>query len=371
MPPKSGYSRTRNIDYDEDDIYEDMGEYYDDENEYEEGAQNNDGMTEDDREQMRLGTIRVREALGTVAEFTSDAQIQDTLWHYYYDVGKSVTYLKNQLGLSKDEEPAKKETVTSRFDQAANMAAKNAPAITTGKHTHIQFHLVKESKCPVTSTLPSSLAIFPAASHSDFFLDVPWGKIPMHRQGNIVCIPSPNRGGLLGGSSKLAALAAKRRKEREDAKATIAATKPTVDTDAAIHMLDQLTLKGRENPALQTRSGERGQEGAQAQAARYNKRRRSPAPQTQAVEDKDSTTCGAHEPAVTVESPARRATASMFATTLCGSSRPLLLDSATMQAFPVPYTSYKDYNSVDPFEGPSPDDIVRTAQAQGQGGGRR
>ena len=43
---------------------------------------------------MRAGTIKVREELGSSFSVT-DAQIQEALWNYYYDVGKSVTFLKS------------------------------------------------------------------------------------------------------------------------------------------------------------------------------------------------------------------------------------------------------------------------------------
>ncbi|KAK1911957.1 hypothetical protein P3342_012440 [Pyrenophora teres f. teres] len=126
MPPKSGISRTRNVGYDDDDIY-------DDDDYYEEGgddAEAGDGMTEDDKEQMRNGTIRVREALGDMSDFTSDEQIQEALWHYYYDVAKSVSYLKNKLGVAEPRQEAPKQEKakpTSRFDQAASVAHQNAP----------------------------------------------------------------------------------------------------------------------------------------------------------------------------------------------------------------------------------------------------
>jgi elongation factor 1 alpha-like protein len=44
---------------------------------------------------MRQGTIKVREALGPAFPST-DSEIQEALWHYYYDVGKSVSYLKSK-----------------------------------------------------------------------------------------------------------------------------------------------------------------------------------------------------------------------------------------------------------------------------------
>lgn len=43
-------------------------------------------------EQMRKGTMDVRDALGPDIAVT-DKEIQDSLWHFYYDVAKTVTYL--------------------------------------------------------------------------------------------------------------------------------------------------------------------------------------------------------------------------------------------------------------------------------------
>jgi len=51
-------------------------------------------LSVEDREQLRLGTLKVREALAGLS--ASDSEIKEALWHYYYDVGKSVTYLKSQ-----------------------------------------------------------------------------------------------------------------------------------------------------------------------------------------------------------------------------------------------------------------------------------
>ena len=42
---------------------------------------------------MRQGTIAVREALREGLDHITDKQIQEALWHYYYDVDKSVAYL--------------------------------------------------------------------------------------------------------------------------------------------------------------------------------------------------------------------------------------------------------------------------------------
>ncbi|KAH3914057.1 hypothetical protein HBI56_053920 [Parastagonospora nodorum] len=115
--------RTRDVAYDDDDDVYDDDDYYS-----EEEAAAGDGMTEDDKEQMRIGTISVREALGEFEAGVSDAQIQESLWHYYYDVGKTVTYLKNKLGgAHTPKETPKKEKVVSKFDQAASAAVEKAP----------------------------------------------------------------------------------------------------------------------------------------------------------------------------------------------------------------------------------------------------
>jgi len=44
-------------------------------------------------EQMRIGTIAVREVLPAATTQITDKEIQESLWHYYYDVEKTVAYL--------------------------------------------------------------------------------------------------------------------------------------------------------------------------------------------------------------------------------------------------------------------------------------
>lgn len=56
---------------------------------------------------MRLGTIAVRDALGNDVPSITDKDIQEALWHYYYDLDKSVKYL---LQKSMPKEEKKKKT---------------------------------------------------------------------------------------------------------------------------------------------------------------------------------------------------------------------------------------------------------------------
>jgi elongation factor 1 alpha-like protein len=347
MPPKSGFSRTRNIDYDDDDAYDD-DEYYEEE---EQGG----GMSEDDKEQMRLGTIGVREALGDFEAGVSDAQIQEALWHYYYDVAKSVSYLKNKLGgVQMLKETPKKEKAVSKFDQAASAAGQNAPT-PTGKSTHAQHSHEAMPARPATLSLPPNS--MPTYDADDFFWDVPWGNVPAHRLGNIIVDAPCGRIGLLGGSSKLAALAAKRRKEREEAAA--AASSSNGDTDAAVAMLDKLSVNSNSTSGLR---------GGESVKPKYPLRKRSPSPKTEAPPEEAAREPEAPQPAVVVENPAKRASASMFASTLCGSYKTA---DSTVEAFAVPYTSCKGYSGTDAFDAPSPDDVVRAAQAKAAGSGRR
>ena|SRR5690349_17687416 len=51
---------------------------------------------------MRLGTIAVRDALGGDVPSVTDQEIQEALWHYYYDVEKSVNYLLQSRTTKKD-----------------------------------------------------------------------------------------------------------------------------------------------------------------------------------------------------------------------------------------------------------------------------
>ncbi|KAI4950284.1 hypothetical protein J4E91_004941 [Alternaria rosae] len=352
MPPKSGFSRTRNIGYDDDDIYDDDDYYEEEAGEADAG----DGMTEDDKEQMRVGTIRVREALGDKSDFTSDEQIQEALWHYYYDIGKSVSYLKNKLGVSdpKPEAPKQEKAKTvSRFDQAASVAEEKAPVTTDASAAPLC--------CPPYTVAPISMPT--NAAVTDFFWDVPWGNVPPERLGVITVDPPHYRGGLLGGSSKLAALAAKRRKDREDAEA--AASKANNDADSAIAMLDKLSVKNQEGGNASVGGGT-----GPARPSRYPIRRRSPSPAPETPKEPEIEEPQAPQPAVVVESPAQRATASMFASTLCGSDESSKHPQAPLQEVPLPFAAYKSYDGSGAFAGPSPDDIVRAAQAKGAGGGR-
>ncbi|KKY13304.1 putative elongation factor 1-alpha [Diplodia seriata] len=80
------HRRVKDIAYDDEDVYG--------EEDYDEGEEE---LTEEDKEQLRQGTIKVREELGPDFSSVSNKQIEEALWNYYYDIAKSVTYLKSEL----------------------------------------------------------------------------------------------------------------------------------------------------------------------------------------------------------------------------------------------------------------------------------
>lgn len=72
-------------------------EYDDYDEEYEEGG---DELTAEDREQLLAGTVAVRAELGDGFPAT-DKDIQGSLWHTYYDVARTVTFLKSECKTSR------------------------------------------------------------------------------------------------------------------------------------------------------------------------------------------------------------------------------------------------------------------------------
>jgi elongation factor 1 alpha-like protein len=129
--------RVKNIGYDEDDLYDD-----------DDYAEEEQGYSAEDRDNFANLTPVVRAELEEAGVQTSDKQIEDALWHYYWDVGKSVAYLK---GARKPEPEAKKEKPKSKFDEAAQKNASKAGELCHG------FLLVHEpSSTPRCAPAPDS-----------------------------------------------------------------------------------------------------------------------------------------------------------------------------------------------------------------------
>ncbi|KAF2728416.1 hypothetical protein EJ04DRAFT_449376 [Polyplosphaeria fusca] len=359
MPPKSGFQRAKTVAYEDDDGYSD-DEYYEDE-------PGGDALADISAEQMRLGTIKVKEALSSTIQ-PSDAEIQEALWHYYFDVGKSVTYLKNKLEPTRSEAPAqtKKPKATSRFDQAAKVAnttVKNAPgkqipSLSPFARTQRPLHRYPCSYSPIV--LDSS---FSSAEY--FFWDTPWCNVPPSRLGEITIQPRYPRGGLLGGSSKpskLAALAAARKKKQEEAKQkpNTNDTKSNIETDQAVALLDKLNVKGKDDssPSAQ-HSDSKDPKMNKISQRKYPNRKNSNIPLS--LEPEVEEAAGA-EPSPALDLPDLRSDPSDFASILCATHN-TETERHGPEDFPLTYNSFRGFNP-DPFAKPSPDDIVLRAQGK-------
>ena len=215
-----------------------------------------------------------------------------------------------------------------------------------------------------TSPLPRS-----HTNPSDFFADIPWFNVPEERVGTIVPeqVRSPLR--LLGGTgkpSKLAALAAARKKKEAEQKAAQEGSQSEKPAGVA-SLMDRLGTRSAQ-PAGQ----ENFKPGHVAQAMPIRKRK-SPSPPPP-VEDRrpaapEPTKSETPEPA---PKPIEhvRAGPSVFASTMCGGSsrrRPSHQDTAILSQNILPAIYGPDANlaNTNAFSGPSPDDIVMQAQAKG------
>ncbi|KAL7811428.1 hypothetical protein V8C44DRAFT_330409 [Trichoderma aethiopicum] len=204
-------------DYDDDDFVdqydEDLGE-------------EEDEMSPEDKAAMQKGTEEVRKALGEEASKVTVAQIQEALWHYYYDVDKSVAYL-NRTFIAPPPKPAPKA--------AQKPAPKKAPegkngvlSLLASGDSFVRPLGEDDEYTPTIYDIPPLARAFPILEKPrippNFFDDMPWLNIPRDRETMFV-EPLRPRGGLLGGTgsapkvSKLQALAAMRKRKLEEKKA--------------------------------------------------------------------------------------------------------------------------------------------------------
>ena len=113
--------RVKNVDFDDD---EDDYFYSDEEG----GAHDTQdaAYTAEDADNFRTLTPVVKAELEEAGFQASNREIQDALWDNYWDVSKSVAYLKNSRTPRKPQQTPKKEKQKSKFDQAAEASAQKA-----------------------------------------------------------------------------------------------------------------------------------------------------------------------------------------------------------------------------------------------------
>ncbi|TLD32256.1 elongation factor tu gtp binding domain-containing protein [Venturia nashicola] len=336
-------------DYDDDGFGDEYDDGYDehDDGYGEEEKDTGQGLSAEDEERMVLGTVQVKQQLGD--EFPAlDMEIQDALWHYFFDVGKSVTYIKN---LRKPVEKKVKSKPVSKFDQVASAAAKKDIVPIADN-----FGLYPT---PVSQTCFSSAA--------EFFQDVPWGQVPISRLATLSHRPMYPGGGLLGGSSKLAKLAALRKQKEQKNQAA------SLDTDAgrSIAILDRLSVKKENDKDISTALHNTSLDKPKPTFPIRQKRAASPIREPEPKQEETP-------PPPSVPKSELLALPSVFAQTIFGQETPCAggasLDTShpsqrgerrTSDAFTLPFMNNPEFMKHSPFSGPSPDDIVLRAQSKG------
>ena len=107
----SRHKLIKNLDLDDELDDYDGGEDYD-------ADPNAEELSAEDKENMAVGTIAVRAELPEGSDIT-EKQIHEALWHYYYNIEKTVGYLMKEFVTPK-KEISKKEKI------AAPVKKKNA-----------------------------------------------------------------------------------------------------------------------------------------------------------------------------------------------------------------------------------------------------
>lgn len=120
--------RVKNVGYDDDDLYSD-------DDAYEEEGGDEQGTKAEDRENFAALTPVVRAELAEAGVQVDDGDIEKALWHYYWNVGKSVAYLKNSRTPRTAQPQVKKEKPKSKFDEAAHKSAAKASKLNSHPST--------------------------------------------------------------------------------------------------------------------------------------------------------------------------------------------------------------------------------------------
>ncbi|KAI2472838.1 hypothetical protein F4781DRAFT_419766 [Annulohypoxylon bovei var. microspora] len=322
----SRHQAYRNYDY-ENDLDEYEGDGFSD---------NEDELSPEDRAQMDASTAQVRAALGIESSKVTTQQIQEALWHYYYDVDKSTVYLTTKF-IAPSSKNKKKESGSKLI--LVNVAGK-------GK----------------------------TLSFTDFFSDMPWLNIPKGRE-TVFIEPLRIQGGLLGGASttgkmsKLQALAAARKKKADNQRSEEKQPHETTQKLCSLSITPKQDESTKENirpsdATLRedtniTRVGvNTSSQRIESEIAKIGDNRIQDQLNTTMDRPTDSPTPIGPS---TTDVPFETAVPSPFAQALLGSVNNYT--STAPRNFPFPYMNFTS-SVADAFSAPSPDDVVLTAQSQ-------
>ena len=335
-----------------------------------------DELSPEDRAAMTQGTIDVRASLGPAGSNITTAQIEESLWHYYYDLDKTVTYLVTKF-IAPPPASTPKAPKTS-----SNSKGKLYFPTLLAWHSHSTMDPSPAEPCPSPlnsrpsltrcqgsefssyGSLPSTSATS-RQSHSHYFRHMPWGNIPKDRE-TVFIPPHMPRRGLLGGSgappkmSKLQMLAAARKKKAEEKN-----TQDKVEQTQA--KMTELSVQekpaSKENIPLaggfgkRLKTSETTAEGRMPHATPDRVRQERPQQPTAEVIEESKPS-----PEVDEKPVVEKARPSGFAQTLFGDSDASKINQQKLFTFAPAGLSP---SILEAFSKPSPDDVVLAAQAKG------
>lgn len=383
-------------------------DYQNDLDEYEGGYSDEDEgeqLSPEDQAQMNEATTEVQRALGNEASKVTVKQIQEALWHYYYDVDKSVTYLLSKYIAPPPAKPAKPKGpkpesagkhlfLLDRAQQPSGrlLFRRSRPASIIG--------IPEDSESLPEKVRPTSLTMSEGACHrglesnrmsfAALFSDMPWLNIPKDREA-VLTAPSRPRGGLLGGGtepkvSKLQALAAARKKKAGEKKSEekVLGTQEKMEKLSIQEIGSSSTQHQDFKHHPEKTSASRPLRGENTRPAFGGLAKRRKLAQDQDLESgPPSSHVSQGTPPVDLQqvSPTMefdvpsyakpledaeplQAAPSAFAMTLTGSASAKQRRSPSQQFFLPPYMAYHP-DLASAFSGPSPDDVVLNAQAKG------
>lgn len=337
-------------------------------------SEEEDDLSPEDRAAMTQGTIDVRATLGPASSKVTTAQIEEALWHYYYDIDKTVAYLVSKFVAPPTPPPKQQKASPSSngkplsflFDSLSATVdnSRDGPYTSELFHSPLSpaLHHTAESLAHV-ATLTNTSVSRPSNSH--YFRDMPWGNIPKDRE-TIFIPPAIPRGGLLGGSeappkmSKLQMLAAARKKKAEEkiAKENVERTQAQMSelsVEERSVSKENIPLAGGFSKRLKT--SETTAQGRRPLTDVEPSRLERPSQTTPEVTE------SFQPPVEPEERPVvEKARPSGFAQTLFGpsnASKPKL-----RELFTLPNAGLSP-SILEAFAKPSPDDVVLAAQAKG------
>ncbi|EGX90929.1 elongation factor Tu GTP binding domain protein [Cordyceps militaris CM01] len=321
--------------------YEDDDYYDPEEDVYEE--EEDDGLSPEDKISMAIGTEEVQKALGEEVSKVSVPQIQEALWHYFFDVEKSVGYLQRTF-ISPTPKPTPKksapEAAACGGANGAGLRGSNCGGYSAGQGSFQRFAF------PIVEV--------PILPMEAYFLDMPWLRTPTDRHTTFIA-PCTPRGGLLGGGdgapklSKLQALAAARKKKTQEKELQ------------AEKGLQDLSISSQKS-ARQTNAPSASASSTPTPMQKRSHLEPEPSSTASDIISYNASDEPLHGMEAQVNVLGQRPTPSAFAQTLIGPA-PGGGQKQKQDIFAMSYASSPTYLA-SAFSEPSPDDVVLAAQAK-------